>query len=31
MGLEKSDDLRDVINYANKSKLYHRSLYTLSQ
>jgi len=29
-GLEKSDKLGKVTNYANRGKLYHRSSYTLS-
>jgi len=29
-GLEKSDDLSKVTNYANRWKLYHSSSYTLS-
>jgi len=30
MGLEKSDDLGEVTNYANRWKLHHSSSYTLS-
>jgi len=29
-GLQKSGDLGEVTNYANRWKLYHRSSYTLS-
>jgi len=29
-GIRKSDDLGEVTNYANTSKLYHSSSYTLS-
>jgi len=30
MGLEKSDDFGELMNYANRWKLYHSSSYTLS-